>query len=51
MTMKWIIMSLIALMGEPNPRNAMEAEVGQLCLQNKEEYLKTATEWTQRFAR
>lgn len=39
MTMKWIIMSLIVLLGEPNPGNAMEPEVGQLCLQKKDEYL------------
>lgn len=45
-----VLMSLIQLLGEPNPSDPLEAEIGQMCKMNRAKFDQKAREWTKEYA-
>ena len=44
------MISFMSFLTDPNPNLPQYAERAKLFLENKEEYFKTAREWTQKYA-
>lgn len=46
-----ILLSLQSLLADPNPDQALMPEIGAQCKDNREEFNKTAREWTEKHAK
>jgi ubiquitin-conjugating enzyme E2 D/E len=50
LTQSKTLLSICSLLNEPNPDSALEMDHARLYTSNRAEYMKTAKEWTLKFA-
>ncbi|KFK26978.1 hypothetical protein AALP_AA8G318000 [Arabis alpina] len=50
LTVEKVLLSITALLADPNPDDPLVAELGKLFKNNKVQFQKTAREWTGRYA-
>ncbi|KAI5176374.1 ubiquitin-conjugating enzyme E2 D [Nematocida sp. LUAm1] len=50
LTISKVLLSITSLLADPNPSDPLDTNISQLYLRDKQEYLKIAREWTQKYA-
>eukprot|EP00736_Rhodelphis_marinus_P008165 Rmarinus@m.26225 len=50
LTISKVLLSLSSLLTDPNTDDPLVPEIAEMCKRNPDQYIKTAREWTRRFA-